>query len=367
MPGFLVPDTYVVVAPTLDDLLVASIIWGFTLATGVFACNKALKQTWAQWKRSRRIKPYVIMIWAEWIVSMVIGVLAWAFLRGFIEPSFWIYLVFLALWVVQIQCICGIIINRIALLMVDQRDVGKIRWGVAILLGLINISVFVIWIPAQLQISKTWVNVNHIYDRIEKAIFLVIDASLHLYFIYLIRVKLIANGLDKYTPLFRFNMFMVAISMSLDIILIGSMSIGNGFIYVQFHPLVYMLKLHIEMNISALIVKVVRATGNHSSYQNDYAQGTELRSKFRGNIQATGPSGNRTGLGTMGQLFSSHNEAHIEADAGSKTTSKGITKIVQTRVTVTSRRHEEEDEDGSSQSSMRQLKRNSHVYQDQFA
>lgn len=86
MPGFLVPDTYVVVAPTLDDLLVASIIWGFTLATGVFAGNKALKQTWAQWKRSRRIKPYVIMIWAEWIVSMVIGVLAWAFLRGFIEP-----------------------------------------------------------------------------------------------------------------------------------------------------------------------------------------------------------------------------------------------------------------------------------------
>ncbi|KAH6981398.1 hypothetical protein EDB80DRAFT_783488 [Ilyonectria destructans] len=208
MPGFLVPDTYVVVAPTLDDLLVASIIWGFTLATGVFAGNKALKQTWAQWKRSRRIKPYVIIIWAEWIVSMVIGVLAWAFFGGSLSQ--------VALWVVQIQCICGIIINRIALLMVDQRDVGKIRWGVAILLGLINISVFVIWIPAQLQISKTWVNVNHIYDRIEKAIFLVIDASLHLYFIYLIRVKLIANGLDKYTPLFRFNMFMVAISMSLD-------------------------------------------------------------------------------------------------------------------------------------------------------
>ena len=121
------------------------------------------------------------------------------------------------LWVIQIQCICGIVINRISLLMVDRRDAVKMRWGTAIILGLINISVFVIWIPAQLQISETFVNVNHIWDRIEKGLFLVIDACLHLYFIYLIRVKLIANGLEKYNPLFRFNLSMVAISMSLDV------------------------------------------------------------------------------------------------------------------------------------------------------
>ncbi|KAH7108995.1 hypothetical protein B0J13DRAFT_579362 [Dactylonectria estremocensis] len=366
MPGFLVPDTYVAVPPSFDDLLVASIIWGCTLATGAFSGTKAVQQTWALWKRSRRIQPYVIMVWAEWIVNFVIGALAWVFLRGFIEPSFWIYFFFLVLWVIQIQCICGIIINRIGLLMIDKRNVAKIRWGVAIILGLINISGFIIWIPAQLQISEMWVHINHYYDRTEKAIFLVIDASLHLYFIYLVRVRLIANGLHKYTPLFRFNMFMVAISMSLDVILIGSMSIGNGFIYVQFHPLVYTIKLQIEMNISSLIVKVARATGYDSSYKNDYAQGTELQSKLRGNIQAAGSSGNQAGLETADQLFSSHNEAHIEADTSSKPASKGITKIVQTRVTVTSRHCEEEDEDGSSQSSTRHLKRSSQVYQDHF-
>ncbi|KAF4991463.1 hypothetical protein FDECE_14033 [Fusarium decemcellulare] len=367
MPGFLVPDHYKVVAPTLNDLLIASIIWGFTLATAMFSGHKAVKQTWAQWKRSGRAKPYVMMVWAEWLVSVVISVLSWCFLRGFIEPSFWIYFTFLALWVVQIQCICGIIINRISLLMVDRRDGAKIRWATAILLGLINISVFVIWIPAQLQISSTWINVNHIYDRIEKGLFLIIDAALHTYFMYLIRVKLIANGLDKYTPLLRFNFAMVAVSMSLDVILIGSMSIGNGFIYVQFHPLVYMLKLHIELNISSLIVKVVRATGDNSSYKNDYYnQGTELQSKPMGNNTIGGTASK--GRANTGPLFSSTNEARIDTDAEglgrTNTTSRGITKIIQTQVTVSQRQHE--DDDGSSQSSTRQLKGAGNMYRDPF-
>ncbi|KAF7561103.1 hypothetical protein G7046_g3026 [Stylonectria norvegica] len=359
MPGFLIPDTYKLVKPGLNDLLVASIIWGFTLATGMFAASKAFKQSRAQWRRSQRIMPYVVMIWAEWLASQAIGVVSWIFLRGLVEPSFWIYFSLL-----QIQCICGIIINRIALLMVDRRDATKIRWATAFVLGLINISVFVIWIPSQLQISQTFMNVNLIWDRIEKGLFLVIDACLHLYFIYLIRVKLIANGLDKYNPLFRFNLSMVALSMSLDVILIGSMSIGNGFIYVQFHPLVYMLKLYIEMNISDLIVKVVRATGDHSSYQNDYQQGTELQSRHKGNKSGTAGT-----TATPGQLFSSSNEAHIEADrrtvGGNDPASKGITKIVQTNVTITSR-HREEEDDRSSQSSTRQLKKTTHMYHDQF-
>lgn len=113
--------------------------------------------------------------------------------------------------------------------MVDRRDAIKIRWVTACVLGLINISVFCIWIPAQLQISKQYQDINYVWDRIEKGLFLVIDAMLHGYFIYLIRIKLIANGLNKYQPLMRYNIAMIFVSMSLDVILIGSMSIGNGF------------------------------------------------------------------------------------------------------------------------------------------
>lgn len=118
---------------------------------------------------------------------------------------------------VQIQCICGIIINRISLLMKNQKAMGRMRWSVAGFLGLINISVFVIWIPARLQISPEWMHINEIWDRIEKGLFLIVDAGLNIYFIHLVRTRLIANGLTKYNSLFRFNLFMVGVSMSLDV------------------------------------------------------------------------------------------------------------------------------------------------------
>lgn len=108
-----------------------------------------------------------------------------------------------------------IIINRVALLRRSENT--NIKWSVAIIIGLINISVFCIWIPARLQVSKTFIDINEIWDRIEKGIFCLIDCSLNYYFVRLIRTKLIANGLTKYTSLFRFNLFMIALSMSLDV------------------------------------------------------------------------------------------------------------------------------------------------------
>ncbi|KAM0560082.1 hypothetical protein ACHAPJ_004042 [Fusarium lateritium] len=248
--------------------------------------------------------------------------------------------------------------------MVDRRNAFKIRWITAIILGLINISVFCIWIPAQMQISQKYHDINVIWDRIEKGIFLVIDACLHSYFIYLIRVKLISNGLDKYKPLLRYNLAMVAVSMCLDVILIGSMSIGNGFIYVQFHPLVYMLKLHIEMNISALIVRVVRATGDHSSYPDGFDEHTDLRSKVKA-ASGKKSGSNRTGGTQGGAMFSSTGrnlEVRIDA-GGSVTDSKnrptGITKVTQTHVAILPK-HDEDD--ASSQSSTRNLKENANPF-----
>jgi len=68
-----------------------------------------------------------------------------------------------------------------------------------------------------MQISESIIFINEIWDRIEKVIFLFVDAGLNLYFIYLVRVKLIANGLTKYTVLFKFNLLMVAMSLPLDV------------------------------------------------------------------------------------------------------------------------------------------------------
>jgi hypothetical protein len=110
-----------------------------------------------------------------------------------------------------------IIINRIRLLMVVKKNATRLKWAVFFILALINISVFVIWIPARLQISPRWIHINNIWDRCEKGIFLLIDLCLNLYFIYLVRNGLIANGLTKYIPLFRFNLAMIGVSMAMDV------------------------------------------------------------------------------------------------------------------------------------------------------
>ena len=101
--------------------------------------------------------------------------------------------------------------------MVNRGRVVKIRWGVFAIILLLNISVFCIWIPARLQISATWIHINEIWDRCEKVIFAVVDAVLNGYFIYLVRTRLIDNGLTKYTPLYRVNLFMIFVSLTMDV------------------------------------------------------------------------------------------------------------------------------------------------------
>lgn len=101
--------------------------------------------------------------------------------------------------------------------MVNRQSAKRLKiWSFVIILC-INISVFTIWIPARLQVNDTWVSINKVWDRIEKVIFLLVDAGLNLYFIHLVHSRLIANGLTKYTRLFRFNLGMIAISMAMDV------------------------------------------------------------------------------------------------------------------------------------------------------
>lgn len=121
------------------------------------------------------------------------------------------------LWSLEVQFLLQIILNRLALLIMVRGRTEKMQWVVASGITLINISVFVIWVPARLQISPTYEHINNIWDRIEKVIFALVDGSLNIYFIYLTRSRLINNGLKKYLPLFRFNLGMIFVSLSLDV------------------------------------------------------------------------------------------------------------------------------------------------------
>ncbi|KAF4997560.1 hypothetical protein FGRMN_3765 [Fusarium graminum] len=149
--------------------------------------------------------------------------------------------------------------------MVVPGRASRVKWFVFAIVLAVNISVFIIWMPARLQISDRWIRLNKIWDRCEKVIFAIIDGVLNGYFIYLVRSRLIENGLTKYTPLYRMNLLLIFVSLSLDVGLVGLMSLRSSLVYLSFHPVAYLLKLQIEMKMAELITRIVRSSGAHGN------------------------------------------------------------------------------------------------------
>jgi hypothetical protein len=100
----------------------------------------------------------------------------------------------------------------------------------AVFVTAINISVYFIWIPARLQISHKYKQVNEYWDRTEKGLYLLVDALLNWYFLRTVKANLIQNGLTKYNQLVKFNQRIVIISLLMDVMIIGAMSIPNSFV-----------------------------------------------------------------------------------------------------------------------------------------
>jgi hypothetical protein len=116
--------------------------------------------------------------------------------------------------------------------MINKRKARIIKWGLFIVVGLVNISVFNIWIPALMKTNHTYIALNFVWEHVEKSIFLVIDLGLNMYFLYLVRSELIAQGLTKYWMLFNFNVGIILLSTSMDILLLGLQSLPNTYEYV---------------------------------------------------------------------------------------------------------------------------------------
>ena len=118
----------------------------------------------------------------------------------------------------------------------------------AAIVTVINISVFCIWVPARMQVNEkyvipddnssyesftdthSYVLINSIWDRIEKVIYLIMDAALNWYFLKVVKANLINNGLQKYDRLFRFNQRIILLSLLMDVMIIAAMSIPNSFV-----------------------------------------------------------------------------------------------------------------------------------------
>ena len=71
----------------------------------------------------------------------------------------------LSFWVVQVHCLFQIIINRVAILMVNRKRAKHLKIGVTIGVLCLNASVFCIWIPAKLEVNETYEKLNVVWVR----------------------------------------------------------------------------------------------------------------------------------------------------------------------------------------------------------
>ncbi|EKJ67626.1 hypothetical protein FPSE_12207 [Fusarium pseudograminearum CS3096] len=166
------------------------------------------------------------MIWIEAVVNFVFALLTFLYLNEIIPGDLGFLLATVILWSIQTQLLPQIIANRVALIMTNRRRARHLKWGLFISIICVNIAVCYIFTVAHLETAtfkQKYVNI--VFEKAEKSFFLIIDLTLNLYFLYLVRYRLIADGLNK---------------------------------YVQFAPLAYIVKLYIELLMANLISKVVR-------------------------------------------------------------------------------------------------------------
>ncbi|KAH8653073.1 hypothetical protein BGZ60DRAFT_496652 [Tricladium varicosporioides] len=252
------PKNYVPLVVTLSDIKLASLAWGFTLGVGALTCWKALKQTQRIVRTKRLRSIYVWMIWGEILACLIFGIICWLHLNGNIPPSFGFYFGILTCWSLQVQFLLQIIINRVGIIEPNTRRITILKWSVAAMVTSINISVYCIWIPARMQISPEYISINDKWDRCEKVIYLLIDGYLNYRFISTVKENLVKMGLEKYRSLMHVNIAIVMLSLSMDVLIIGMMSLKNTFVYCQFHPLAYIVKLHIELHLAELIASIAQ-------------------------------------------------------------------------------------------------------------
>ncbi|CAE6419759.1 unnamed protein product [Rhizoctonia solani] len=240
-----------------EDVKLATLAFGFTMGFGYFVMWHAIKQT----HKIQRRSAYIIMCWVEIAACLIWAILSWLYITGTIGSSFWLFFSIVTIWSIQIQLLLQIIINRICILLPNSSQRLWLKFTVAAWIVLISISVYCIWIPAKLQISETFIRVNLYWDHTEKILYLFTDAALNVMFIRLIRQRLVSRGLTKYDKLVAMNTRMIFVSLSMDVVIIGMLSYRNDLVYMQFHPVAFLVKLEIEMCMSRLMVKVARSTG----------------------------------------------------------------------------------------------------------
>ncbi|PBK74168.1 uncharacterized protein ARMOST_01121 [Armillaria ostoyae] len=276
--GFKTETEFEPLKVTRGDLILGSIVFGFFFGFAINVAWSAIRET----RRARRFSAYIFMIWLEIAADLGFAITAWGYLSGHFPPGIGVFLMVIICWICQVQCLMLIIVNRLCILYSEPRQRLILKATVAGIVGCISIATGCIWIPAQLQISHRYIWLNHWWDRVEKSIYLLLDLSLNILFIRMVKTRLVKHGLKKYDKVMRFNEYIIIVSIGMDILLLGTTFLRNTFVYCQFHPVVYIVKLQIEMTMSRLLIKVARSTG------------INVYNEEKGGITSDSLSGNKT-------------------------------------------------------------------------
>ncbi|KAF9768575.1 hypothetical protein IL306_014093 [Fusarium sp. DS 682] len=322
----------------------ASVYYGLFLGVFVFTFAKAVSQTAAIYKRTHSLhNAYLYMIWTEAVVNFTFALITFLYLNGIIPGDLGFLLATVLLWSIQTQLLPQIIANRVSLIMTNRRRARHLKWGLVISILFINVAVSYIFTVAHLEgATDSQKYVNMVFEKCEKSFFLLTDLALNLYFLYLVRYRLIADGLNKYWRLFNFNVGMVFISTSMDILLLGFLSLPNPYLYVQFAPLAYIVKLYIELLMANLISKVVRSSSRSQGegwYSSSRSKSLNYGATSHVVVSSRPPVPVR-GSNMLNLARKSRDQENDENDNGSQIhlatfpEPHGITKTVETTVVV---------------------------------
>ncbi|KAF5244805.1 hypothetical protein FANTH_7629 [Fusarium anthophilum] len=319
---------------TTSDIKIASIAMGFTLGFGLLT-------VWEAWKQTRRNRnplrsTYIYMLWGEILANIIIAIIGWIFLDGIIGPTVPVLFFILFFWVFEVQLLMQIIVNRISIIAEHRSTIFKLKWGTAITITLINIAVFVIWIPAHTvpPASQTFVRINEVWDRVSKVLILLVDAGLNWYFLRTVKKRLVEqHRLKKYEPLVGFNAKLMIISILMDGMLIGLMSLPNQVVYIQFHPVAYMVKLNIEMSMAKLITRLAKGENADDYYPSMSHSGHHQSNNQRTN-DAPWTQGNNVQLTHRSKVVAGDSDEDLSGTMGRHNGGPGIHRRTEFEVTV---------------------------------
>ncbi|KAK7211326.1 hypothetical protein V2G26_018504 [Clonostachys chloroleuca] len=304
-----------------SDLTVAAMAFGFTIGFGFLTTWEAIKQT--QRNRNPLRSSYIYMIWGEIVANIGMMVSGWLWIDQVVPSDIPILFLVLFFWVFQVQLLMQIIVNRIAIIAEHRKTISIMKWTTAGIMTCVNIAVFCIFIPAHRDppVSQLFVDINNYWDRASKFIIMALDGFLNWYFLRTVEQRLVKqHNLKKYKPLVSFNARLMALSIAMDAMLIGLMWLENKAVFIQFHPVTYMVKLNIEMSMAKLITRLASNGGSDEFYP-EHNSSSNPTGGYSGNQshaerQSTWNQGNSVALAQVSKIVAGNSEEDLPRNGG---------------------------------------------------